>query len=125
VPHGNLEPQLLLPKPQSYSFQDNWLMNSHERAQLHDHKNSLSLSLFDPSNHDISTIANMLGANQPCVDSIPISHRLENVASSLQDLPICMYKESTTAMNPLCFVRVHIRPGLCNFSRGSNKCLCV
>jgi hypothetical protein len=72
-------------------------MNSHERAQLHDQKNSLSLS--DPSNHDTSTIANMLRANQPCLDSIPISHRLENVASSLQDLPICMYKESATNSN--------------------------
>jgi hypothetical protein len=60
---------------------------------------TLSLSLSDPSNHDTSTIANMLGANQPCLDSIPISHRLENVASSLQDLPICMYKESASNSN--------------------------
>jgi hypothetical protein len=67
--------------------------------------------------------ANMLRANQSCLDSIPVSHRLENVASCLQDLPICMYKES--AMNPLCCVRGHIWPGLGSFTRGSNKCLCV
>jgi len=34
-------------------FKDNSLMNSHERAQLHDHK---TLSLSNPNNHDTSMI---------------------------------------------------------------------